>query len=172
MDKAAANSFKKNKDYILVQEVCNAWSNANDEPDADGDDPSTDLGCISASRSRISSSVSGNSKYRYQRTKSLCVFYNTNIINYAKSMASNNDPKSKKRASGSGISGGQNKVTHKEMKILQYTERIMEAQNKWTGNGKFILREKHTFLVSISYYLCSISIYKEREIASNTKMKE
>ena len=57
MDKAAANSFKKNKDYILVQEVCNAWSNANDEPDADGDDPSTDLGCIGASRSRISKLV-------------------------------------------------------------------------------------------------------------------
>ena len=48
-----------------------------------------------------------------------------------------------------------NKSTNKDIRILQNHEKIMEAQNKWTGNGKFIIKNKSTFLVS----LISLSLY-------------
>lgn len=43
--------------------------------------------------------------------------------------------------------------TNKDIRILQNHEKIMEAQNKWTGNGKFIIKNKSTFIVSKSIYL-------------------
>lgn len=126
----------------------------NDNGENNEVDSPTDSGCIGSSRSRLSNAsaakdnLSKRATYHNQRTKSLCVFYNTNILNYARSMAAaNNEMKHNKRASGSGISGGQ-KMGQKEMRILQFNEKIMEAMNKWTGNGKFFLREKSTFLVS------------------------
>ena len=36
----------------------------------------------------------------------------------------------------------------RDVKYLQNHEKILEAQNKWTGNGRFIVREKSSFLVS------------------------
>ena len=44
-----------------------------------------------------------------------------------------------------------NKNTNKDIRILQNQEKIMEAQNKWTGNGKFIIKNKSTFLVSLIF---------------------
>lgn len=46
---------------------------------------------------------------------------------------------------------GNNKSGHnnKEIRTLQNHEKIMDAQNKWTGNGKFIIKNKSTFLVSL-----------------------
>ena len=40
--------------------------------------------------------------------------------------------------------------TTKEINILKNSEKIMEAQNKWKGNGKFIIKNKATFFVSLA----------------------
>jgi len=39
--------------------------------------------------------------------------------------------------------------TTNEINILKNSEKIMEAQNKWKGSGKFIIKNKATFFVSL-----------------------
>lgn len=138
VDKAVAASFREKKDYILVQQVERRWSNTNANNIEIMEPPAG----INPKPSKRNQSQTSRFSYQHQRTKSLCVFYNTSILNYARAMAENNKKNS--------TSGSSNKVTNgssKDMRILQMHEKIMEVQNKWTGNGRFILREKNTFLV-------------------------
>lgn len=142
MDKNAASVFRERKNYILVQQVERRWSNATTNNQLNGDSVLND------NRKSSSSSRRGTnrSSYQHQRTKSLCVFYNgTSILNYARAMGANDA----KRASNANATNSKEILTPKDMKILQYHEKIMEVQNRWTGNGKFIIREKSTFLVTL-----------------------
>lgn len=134
------------KDFILVQEVEQSWSNTNI-------DNQTELNTINNANKknsaagliihRKSKNSVGSMAYNKQRTKSLCVGYNTNIFSYAKSMAA----KETKKISMSG--SNQKFHSTKDLKILQNHEKILEIQNKWTGNGKFIIKSKSAFLVCI-----------------------
>jgi phosphatidylinositol phospholipase C epsilon len=38
--------------------------------------------------------------------------------------------------------------THRDVRLLQNHEKIMEAQNKWTGNGRFIIKNKARHMVN------------------------
>lgn len=136
VDKSVASLFKEKKNYILVQQVDRHWSNSNN---------SSQLNNIDGTYKSIPKR-NGRNSYQHLRTKSLCVFYNTNILSHARSN------ESKKTVTNVPSSSCNSKLLinqPKDMKILQYHEKIMEAQNKWTGNGKFIIREKSTFLVSL-----------------------
>ena len=132
MNKNAALNFKEKKDFVLVQEVERRWSNSHATNNQIIDEVAGQL--------RENSSNNNKSSFQHQRTKSLCVFYNTSILNYARAANEN-----KKNGSSSGkVSGA---IKPRDVKILQNHEKIMEIQNKWTGNGRFIVREKNTFLV-------------------------
>ena len=123
---------------MLVQEVDSSWSKSNKD-NINGEDLSLNSMCA-ADKSNFS--IASKTSYQQQRTKSLCVFYNTSIINYARAMAT---AKESRKISSSGSAY---KLHANSVKILQGHEKIMEAQNKWTGNGKFIVKEKSSFLVS------------------------
>jgi hypothetical protein len=155
--------FREKKNYILIQQVERRWSNAaphhhqvNNANNNGGGDRKT------------SSRSGARSFFQQERTKSLCAFQNSSILNYARAMAENkrfNREKTSSRevailnaaaatanATGGGGGGGGGTTIPKDLKILQYHEKIMEIQNKWTGNGKFIIREKSTFLVLLVYF--------------------
>jgi hypothetical protein len=131
----------------LVQELEQSWSNTNINNQTELDKPVNDSKKNSATglilNRKSKSSVS--SVYNKQRTKSLCVGYNTNIFSYARAIAA----KETKKISMSGS----NQNANKSMKILQNHEKILEIQNKWTGNGKFIIKAKSSFLVSFYFIL-------------------
>lgn len=137
------------KDFILVQEVEQSWSNTNINNQIETNTASkknSGAGLILGRKSKNSVASVG---YNKQRTKSLCVGYNTNIFSYAKAIAA----KETKKISMSG--SNQKFHSNKDLKILQNHEKILEIQNKWTGNGKFIIKAKSTFLVnnsSISFF--------------------
>jgi hypothetical protein len=65
-----------------------------------------------------------------------------------------NNPNSK--GSGSQRSGS---AKRRDMRVLQNHEKIMEAQDKWTGNGRFIIKNKSKFIVSSHpNFLCVLSL--------------
>ncbi|CAF0890793.1 unnamed protein product [Brachionus calyciflorus] len=135
VDKYASNQFKEKKSYILIQQCDRHWSNQMNNLDG-----TTNI------VKQIGTSKRNPLSYRHLRTKSLCVFYNT-----ASLLTPTNKLNDKKQANSANISASNsktqlNQVQPKDIQILQYHEKIMEAQNKWTGNGKFIIREKSTFL--------------------------
>ncbi len=87
-------------------------------------------------------SLASMASYKQQRTKSLCVFYQTNIVNTVK--ATINSPRN--------LASTADRAKHppvRDTRYLQNHEKILEAQNKWTGNGKFIVKEKTSFMVSL-----------------------
>ncbi len=86
-------------------------------------------------------SLASIASYKQQRTKSLCVFYQNNIVNTVK--ATITSPRNS--SSTSGVQG--KKTPARDTRYLQNHEKILEAQNKWTGNGKFIIKEKTSFMV-------------------------
>ena len=115
------------------------WSNCNAAPSSYKiDDPDSNFARRpSANKARLS--------YQYNRTSSLSAFHNSTILNYAKNvMTSSSANESKKN---SIENNKKQSASPKNIKILQNHEKIMEVQNKWTGNGKFILMEKSNFLV-------------------------
>jgi hypothetical protein len=116
------------KDLILVQQVDRRWSNVNH---------------ISYKQSAFYApsfrNIYQRISNRHQRAKSLCgsLQYSRNsIINYAIAMASDK-------------SNLTTQMRPKDTKILQNHEKIMEIQNKWTGNGKFIIKEKDSTFVMV-----------------------
>ena len=129
MNKNAALNFRERRDYVLVQELERRWSNCHETNNQINEHncPTSDL----------------KSAYKHQRTKSLCVFYNSSILNYARTVAANEAKKASKK--------NQVAVKPKDVKILQNHEKIMELQNKWTGNGRFLVRDKATFQVILRY---------------------
>lgn len=113
------------------------------------------VGGGSSSKSRRSTA---RSFFQQERTKSLCVFYNSSILNYARRLQREGKNSSRETAISNAAAATANAVVAaassttnipKDVKILQYHEKIMEIQNKWTGNGKFIVRAKTNFLVCI-----------------------
>ncbi len=56
--------------------------------------------------------------------------------------------------------GGQRAVSNKrrDIRLLQNHEKIMEAQDKWTGNGRFIIKNKRKFTVINQTFLIFIFI--------------
>lgn len=92
-------------------------------------------------------SITSAASFKQQRTKSLCVFYNSSIVNYANNLkSSTRNNKECRKLSNSNQRMQKDPI--RDMKILQNHEKILEAQNKWTGNGKFLIKEKSSFLVS------------------------
>jgi hypothetical protein len=149
VDKNAANLFREKKNFVLMQQMERRWSNTTTNNLINGGELSNAGGGGGGGGSRKSSRRSTTrSSYQHQRTKSLCVFYNTSILNYARTMAAANE---NKRASNVNSSKETIIATPNDMKILQNHEKIMEIQNKWTGNGKFIIREQSTFLVLLTF---------------------
>ena len=146
MDKSVISNFKEKKDYILIQLVERRWSNNNSN---NNDTVSNACSYAAASVSKLTKYTNrmGRGKrsalYRHQRTNSLSAFYNTGLLSYARKTA-NNETKRSGAACGSSESSG------KDVRVLLYDEKIMEAQNKWTGNGQFIIRKKSNFAVSFS----------------------
>ncbi len=69
------------------------------------------------------------------------------MLSYAKAITVNKD---RKKISMSN-SSNQKFHSNKDLKILQNHEKILEIQNKWTGNGKFIIKAKSTFLVNMQF---------------------
>jgi hypothetical protein len=114
---------KEKKEYVLVQQVERRWSNT------------TNL------NQNVLTSKHGKEKGEYQRTKSLCIFYNTNVLSY---------PKQSIKQNISPIKDGPHQKIEKDLKILQNHEKIMEIQNKWTGNGRFIIKEKPNSFVAVN----------------------
>jgi len=150
--KLSKNGGEK-KDFILVQELEQSWSNTNINNQIETqtgsqtgkDKKNSGSGLILHRKSKSSiTSMFFNSR---QRTKSLCVSHNTTLFSYAASKAIA-AAKEKKKISMSS-STNQKFNSNKELKILQNHEKILEIQNKWTGNGKFIIKAKSTFLVNI-----------------------
>jgi 16S rRNA U1498 N3-methylase RsmE len=45
------------------------------------------------------------------------------------------------------------KSIEKTVKICQNNDKIMQLQNKWTGNGRFILRERSSMGVSVLIFI-------------------
>ena len=140
-----------------MQEVEQSWSNTNINNNVETNVASntnkknSGAGLILNRKSKNSVASVG---YNKQRTKSLCVSYNTNIFSYAKAIAA----KETKKISMSG--SNQKFHSNKDLKILQNHEKILEIQNKWTGNGKFIIKAKSTFLViKLFYFYIFIEIH-------------
>lgn len=127
-----------------MQEVERSWSNNNVSPKILSVMRKDSLTSIPRSN-KSNYSIASMASYKTQRTKSLCVFYNSSIMNYAKSTMA--QPKDRKTSTSSSNHKMQNNSI-RDMKILQNHEKILEVQNKWTGNGKFIIKEKCSFLVS------------------------
>ena len=127
--------MKDKKNYILIQQVERRWSNSK----IDDSEPNLSSRRPSANKARLS--------YQYNRTNSLSAFHNSSILNYAKTVMTSSSANESKKNSAE-INKKQN-ASPKNIKILQNHEKIMEVQNKWTGNGKFILMEKSNFLVSL-----------------------
>ena len=112
------NGGKDKKDFVLIQQVERRWSNShNNQTSYKIDDPDAQ-----------------RALYQHNRANSLCVFYNSNILNYTKSIVGNENKK---------LFNANNKntqqITPKDIKVLQ---------NKWTGNGKLIIRDKTNIFVS------------------------
>ncbi len=119
------------------------WSNSN----ANSSNYKTD-----DSESNLSSRRPGSNKarlsYQYNRTNSLSTFHNSSILNYAK--GTNTTCSSANESKKNSVENNKKpNSSPKNIKILQNHEKIMEVQNKWTGNGKFILMEKSCFLVCV-----------------------
>ncbi len=137
IDKNSLSSFREKKNFYLVQQVERRWSNSNNS----GGGGAAAAGLNDKSeKSGDSQQPQRNSWFRHQRTKSFSVFYNASILNYARQMASDNAKRVDKN--------GSNQYSPKDVKCLQYHEKIMEVQNKWTGNGRFIIKKKIIFSVS------------------------
>ena len=134
------------------------WSNSHtNQPSYKIDDSDPNLTGSIASR-RPSSAAKSRLSYQYNRTNSLSTFHNSSILNYAKAITTSTQNESHTSKKNSiDASSSSNKKTHvspKNIKVLQNHEKIMEVQNKWTGNGKFIIMEKSQFLVH--FYLFKI----------------
>jgi hypothetical protein len=61
------------------------------------------------------------------------------------------------------LDGGCSSGRPKDIKILQNHEKIMEVQNRWTGNGKFIIKERENFTVSAFFLIKKILHRKKVE---------
>jgi hypothetical protein len=150
VNKNEAVCFKEKKDYILIQQVERGWSNSSYSNNLKSAANETSAfasimkSLKSGGRAAIGAGASANNQranaYHHQRTNSLCVFYNTSIMGYAPNAAGNETKRLGANENGS--------MQPKDVKILQYHEKVMEAQNKWTGNGQFIVRKKTLFAVS------------------------
>ena len=126
------NGGKDKKDFVLIQQVERRWSNShNNQTSYKIDDPDA-----------------RRASYQHNRANSLCVFYNSNILNYTKSIVGNENKK---------LFNANNKntqqITPKDIKVLQNHEKVMEIQNKWTGNGKLIIRDKTNIFVSLKNFV-------------------
>ena len=148
---SSKNPQKERKNYILIQQVERRWSNSHSNaPSYKIDDSEPNL--AGPTTSRRPSKVKSRLSYQYNRTNSLSAFHNTSILNYAKAMATSAAANENKAKSNASSSDKKHNVSPKNIKILQNHEKIMEVQNKWTGNGKFILMEKSNFLVNMSCF--------------------
>jgi hypothetical protein len=141
---SSAKDFKDKKNYILIQQVERRWSNCNPNPTNYKNDDSE-----ASILSRRPGSNKARLSYQYNRASSLSTFHNSSILNYTKAAASSSANESKKNSIE--LSSKKQSTSPKNIKILQNHEKIMEVQNKWTGNGKFILMEKSNFLVNIYF---------------------
>lgn len=117
----------------MVQQVDRRWSNVNN---------------ISYKQSAFYASSLRNLcqriSHRHQRAKSICGSLQNSrnsIINYAIAIASDKS------------NFNTTQLRPKDTKILQNHEKIMEIQNKWTGNGKFIIKEKDSTFVMVRFYI-------------------
>ena len=142
---SASRDYKDRKNYILIQQVERRWSNSNANPSNYKTDDS---------ESNLSSRRPGSNKarlsYQYNRTNSLSTFHNSSILNYAKGTTTTTCSSANESKKNSVENNNKKpNSSPKNIKILQNHEKIMEVQNKWTGNGKFILMEKSSFLVSV-----------------------
>jgi len=132
------------KDYIVMQEVERTWTpnivNTKNSDNSLAIERKDSLNSIVRSN-KSNYSLASMASYKQQRTKSLCVFYQTNIVNTVK--ATINSPRN--------LASTADRAKHppvRDTRYLQNHEKILEAQNKWTGNGKFIVKEKTLFMVS------------------------
>ncbi|RNA40636.1 1-phosphatidylinositol 4-5-bisphosphate phosphodiesterase epsilon-1-like isoform X1 [Brachionus plicatilis] len=145
VDKNAAAIFKERKNYILVQQSDRKWSNIlNQAANLDG----------AVSKSIIPFKQKHLNSYRHLRTKSLCVFYNTTgLLNSNKTIEKKVESK---KLSVFDYKNSLNQTkSNKDINILQFDEKIMEAQNKLSGTQRFIIREKSTFVVR---YISSVTM--------------
>jgi hypothetical protein len=153
VNKSEAASFKDKKDYILLQRVERGWSNSsntNNIPSA-ANETSAFASIMKSLKSGGRNAIGGNNNnnqranvYHHQRTNSLCVFYNAGILSTGR-----NGPGNENKRLGPNENGY---MPPRDVKILQYHEKIMEAQNKWTGNGQFFIRKKASFVVSSLFF--------------------
>ena len=129
------------KDYVLVQEVESSWRHNHHQKSMASKSPAGHEGFARPSipkKKLLKKSFSANSdnSYKQQRSMSLCIFYNANnIVNIARNtMAHTKDNlNSSTRIKDS---------SQRNRKILQNHEKILEVQNRWTGNGRLIVMDR------------------------------
>ncbi len=114
------------KNLVLVQQVDRRWSNINHISYKQSASSLRNLCQRISNRHQRAKSISGN----LEKSRN-------SIIGYAIAM----------------VSDKSNEITTqlrpKDTKILQNHEKIMEIQNKWTGNGKFIIKEKDSTFIMV-----------------------
>jgi hypothetical protein len=142
--------LKEPGQFLLVQEVERRWSNSHSSA------INASLLLDVLSRSRRDASAASSSSHHHQRTKSLCVNNNNNNgINYILSKKEKGAAKKQQHYDRSGSSSkaiGKEKAL--DTRVLLNQERILEAQNKWTGNGRFIIKDKAAYgVICIIYYI-------------------
>jgi hypothetical protein len=143
-------SLKEPEQCVLVQEVEKRWTNNNNNNNSNN--TSSILDVLVRSRRDASAVIrrASSSSYQHQRTKSLCVNEsgaNSNSVNNL--IGGKKAAKKQQLNNRNGIvvaaAAAKENAPPLDTRVIHSQERILEAQNKWTGNGKFIIKDKSAY---------------------------
>jgi hypothetical protein len=117
--------LSESKDYLLIEEMDHGWISVE-------------------SQTTTVNTIQSTQKFsQLTRNKTLCALLNS----------THNPSKFDENSKIQRLASVNNSNMNKDIRILQNHEKLMEVQNKWTGNGKFIIKNKSTFLVSL-FFCC------------------
>lgn len=137
IDKNAAINFKETKNYMLIQQNFRKWSNGENQEEL-------------ISKAILSFKQKQTNSYQHLRTKSLCLLYNNGLpCSYKVNERKKNSFNLIKYGSKNSFS--QNK-SNKDIKVLQFEEKILDIHNRLGNTEKIIIKEKPAYLVSIFCY--------------------